>query len=72
MTNDTINFITIILSVLLVGAIILQVKGTGSGLFGSAYSSFRTRRGFERLLFRFTIALAGTFIVVAIISARIQ
>ena len=69
--EDTIKFISIILSVLLVTAIILQVKGTGSGLFGSAYSTFRTRRGFERLLFRSTVVLAFIFIGVSLWSANI-
>ena len=69
--QDTVKLLSIILSVLLVSAIILQVKGTGSGLFGSAYSTFRTRRGFERLLFRSTVVLAFIFIGVSLWSANI-
>ena len=69
--GDTINLLTISLSVLLVGAIMLQVKGTGAGFFGSAYATFRTRRGFERLLFRATVVLSVVFIGVSLWSANI-
>ena len=37
----------IFVSILLVGAVLLQVKGQGGGLFGSSDGSFRTRRGLE-------------------------
>ena len=69
--DTTIQSISIVLSVVLVTIILLQVKGTGAGFFGGAYATFRTRRGFERLLFRSTIVLTFVFIVVAIISARV-
>ena len=69
--DDVIRTLAIILSVLLISAIILQVKGTGSGLFGSTYATFRTRRGFERVLFRGTVILAIVFIGVSIWSARV-
>ena len=65
------NIITIFLSIFLVAAVLLQVKGIGGGFFGSSYSTFRTRRGFERTLFRLTILLAFLFIVVAMVNARI-
>ena len=59
----------IVLSVVLVGIILMQVKGQGTALFGAAESSYRTRRGIELLLFRFTIVLVCVFILVAIVSA---
>tara|TARA_Y100001934_G_C11598801_1_gene426736 strand:- start:97 stop:318 length:222 start_codon:yes stop_codon:yes gene_type:complete len=64
-----INILMIILSVVLVGVILMQVKGQGTALFGAAESSYRTRRGIELLLFRFTIVLVCVFILVAIVSA---
>ena len=64
-----INIIMIFVSLLLVAVILMQVKGQGTALFGAAESSFRTRRGIELALFRFTIALVGVFILVSIISA---
>ena len=69
--DTTFNYIQIVLSVTLVAVILLQVKGIGSGFFGQAYSTFRTRRGLERTLFRGTILLAVIFIVVSLVSARI-
>ena len=59
----------ILVSVLLVIIILLQIRGQGSGFFGSAQASFRTRRGVEKTLFQFTIILAVVFCVLAILSA---
>ncbi len=63
------NAIQILVSVTLVVTILIQVKGQGSGLFGSAEGSFRTRRGIEKTLFQFTIFLVGVFILISIVSA---
>lgn len=63
------NVAHIIVSILLVTIILLQVKGQGTGLFGAADNSFRTRRGFELALFRFTIGLIVVFIALSIVSA---
>ena len=63
------NIVHIIISILLVTIILLQVKGQGTGLFGAADNSFRTRRGFELALFRFTIGLVVVFIALSIVSA---
>jgi len=65
------NIAMIIVSVALVLAILLQAKGGGlGGIFGQADSVYRTRRGIERTLFRFTIALVVIFILLAILSVR--
>ena len=71
MTTLILNIVHIVVSVLLVLVILVQVKGQGSGLFGAAESSFRTRRGIELALFRFTIGLIVVFIGLSIYSARI-
>ncbi len=63
------NIVHIFVSILLVTVILLQVKGQGTGLFGAADNSFRTRRGFELALFRFTIGLVVVFILLSIVSA---
>ena len=60
----------ILVSVLLIMVILLQVRESGSGLFGAGQSNFRTRRGLERTLFQATIVLAVTFLVLSIISVR--
>ena len=59
----------ILVSVLLIGVILVQVRGQGSGFFGSAQASFRTRRGVEKTLFQLTITLAVVFTLLAIVSA---
>jgi len=65
-----VNILQIAVALLLGIAILLQVKGQGTGLFGSAEGSFRTRRGLELTLFRFTIFLVIVFVTLSILSAR--
>lgn len=64
------NYVQIVISVLLVVVILMQVRGQGASLFGSAEGSFRTRRGIEKSLFQFTIGLVAVFIIVSILSVR--
>ena len=59
----------ILVSILLVATILLQVKGQGSGAFGTAQASFRVRRGVEKTLFQFTIILAVVFTAISILCA---
>ena len=70
MPNTALNIIQLTVSILLVIVVLMQVRGQGTGLFGSAESSFRTRRGLEKTLFQFTILLIVVFIVLSIVSAR--
>ena len=58
----------IVIAIALIGIILLQVRGQGAGLFGSAQTSFRTRRGVDLILYRFTIFLASLFILMPLIS----
>ena len=71
MSDTILNITQIIISVMVVVIILVQVKGQGSGLFGSAEGSFRTRRGLELGLFRFTIFLVVVFVGLSIVSARL-
>ena len=65
--------VQMLLSVVLIGAILLQTRGSGFSAFGSADSSiYRTRRGIERTLFQFTIGLAIAFVLVSIISVKLS
>ena len=64
----------IIVAVALVLVILIQASGSGGlgGIFGGAESSgFRTRRGVESTLFRFTIILAVIFVIVAAVAAKL-
>ena len=67
------NIAQIVLSVALILAIMLQVKGGGmGGIFGQADSVYRTRRGIEKTLFQLTIVLAVIFIIISIVALRIN
>ena len=58
----------IIVGTLLVGAILIQSKGTGfARSFGSGQHSF-TRRGLEKFVFKATFVLAFIFILISIIQ----
>ena len=67
------NVAQIVLSVTLILVILLQVRGGGlGGIFGQADTVFRTRRGVERTLFQLTIVLVVLFIIISIISLRVE
>ncbi len=65
-----INVAQLIVSIVLVLLILVQVREGGSGLFGAAQNTLRTRRGMERTLFQFTIVLIGIFLLISIFSVR--
>lgn len=65
------NISQMIISVLLILVILLQVRGLGTGMFAQGQATYRTRRGVERTLFQFTIALVVLFILVSILSVRL-
>jgi len=62
----------IVLSIALIIAILLQVRGGGlGGIFGQADTVYRTKRGVEKTLFQLTIVLIVLFITISIIMLRI-
>ncbi len=66
------NIAQIVVSVVLIMALLLQVRGGGlGGIFGNPETVFRTRRGIEKTLFQVTIALIVLFIIISIISVRV-
>lgn len=67
------NIAQIVLSIALILAILLQVRGGGlGGIFGQADTVFRTRRGVEKTLFQLTLVLVVLFIIVSIVSLRVN
>jgi len=60
----------IILSILLVGLVLVQNKGTGFGRVWGSTTSF-TKRGLEKMVFRFTFIITGLFILVSLLSVAI-
>lgn len=64
----------LVLAVLMIGAVLLLVRnaGLGSSLGGSDSSFFHARRGIDRLLFNFTVALAILFFAISVLVIRVQ
>lgn len=61
----------IIVALVVIVALLMQVRGGGlGGIFGQADTVFRTRRGIQKTLLRFTILMMVFFIVIAIFSVR--
>ena len=67
------TFSQIIISLLLVGAILLQQRGGGmSQVFGGSGSAYRTRRGAEQGIFIATIVLAVLFLALALLMITLR
>lgn len=63
----------IILCVLLVFSILLQNRAEGLGkMFGGGGEIFRTKRGLEKFLYYFTIALIVLLIIMSLILLKIS
>ena len=63
------NVVQIIISIIVIGVVLLQARGSGfSATFSSDTSIYRTRRGVEKTLFNVTIALAVLFVGISILS----
>lgn len=61
----------IILAVVLVAVFLLQVRGGGlGGIFGQQTGVYRTKRGIEKTLFRFTIVLMVIFVIISILAVQ--
>jgi len=69
--ETALNLVTIIAAVTLIAVILMQTKGSSfSGAFGGDTGSIqKTRRGFEKTLFDFTIGTAVVFVILSIISS---
>lgn len=65
--------VQIVISILLVGAILLQQRGTGlSATFGGEGNVYRTKRGLEKVIFIATIVLAVLFFGSALLNIVIS
>jgi preprotein translocase subunit SecG len=71
--QNILNIVQIILSVLLVAAILMQNRGSGLGsVFGGEGNVYRTKRGFEKILFIGTIVLSVLFLGTAMANILIR
>lgn len=65
------NIAQIIVAIVLIIAVLLQVRGGGlGGIFGTQTGMYRTKRGVEKTIFRFTIAMVVIFIIISILAVR--
>ena len=69
--DTAILIVQLLVSVVLVLVILSQVKEGSGGLFGSAQSTVRTRRGVEKTLFQITIVLSIVFLAISIVVVRL-
>lgn len=66
------NIAQVILSVLLIGCILLQARGTGLGAaFGGGGNVYRTKRGVEKKVFHLTIVFSILFFGAALANALV-
>jgi preprotein translocase subunit SecG len=62
------RIVQVILAIFLMILILTQSRGTGLGsVFGGDSNVFQTRRGIELTLFKFTIGIAGVFLLISLI-----
>lgn len=63
--SNALSIIQIVISIALVGAILLQQRGSGlSSVFGAESSFYHTRRGAEKIIFWATVVLAFIFMLI--------
>lgn len=64
----------IIVSIILTLSILLQTRGEGmsAGGLGGASQSYRSRRGFDSVLFRITIIFSTLFVILSLVNVLIQ
>ncbi len=69
MANQIILIAQIIISILLIGAIIIQRGERGLNTAGRGFQEFyRSKRGVEKIIFLTTIILGLIFLIISIIS----
>lgn len=67
------NILQIIFAITLIASILLQARGSGLGaIFGGEGNVYRTKRGFEKILFTGSIILAALFFATAIANVLIK
>lgn len=67
--NVWVTVLQIIIALLLGVSILLQSKSSGLGTaFGGSSANFSSRRGAEKILYRFTVILAFLFLLIPLLS----
>lgn len=67
--KQIISIIQVIISICLIALVLIQARGTGLGrTFGMGGGTSFSRRGLEKLIFRFTFVLAALFLIVSVLQ----
>ncbi len=66
------NIAEIIVAVVLITIVLFQVRSSGAGVFGGGQTTYRTRRGVERVLFQFTIVMGVIFVALSLVSLLVK
>ncbi len=67
--KNFINSVNIIIAIIIVLLILIQGKGAGLGsAWGGSGEMYQTRRGFEKLTFRLTVAFIIIFFILSVIN----
>ena len=70
--KEALLIVQIVLSILLVGAILLQSQGTGLGsVWGGGGESYHTKRGVERVMVYLSVVLIFFFAVITVATGVI-
>ncbi len=68
----SIQVVQIIISLVIIGLVLLQAKGSGLGsIFGGDAGVYRTRRGVEKSLHQLTIGLSLIFFVISLVAVML-
>lgn len=66
--KQALTIIQIVVSIILIGLILVQARGTGFGRSSGIGGASFTRRGLEKLIFRLTFVVVFLFIVLSILQ----
>ena len=73
MLLKTLTIAEYIISILLIGSVMLQHRGTGlGGAFASSANVYRSKRGIEKFLFNSTIAMAAILVMSVMVHLIIR
>lgn len=66
--KQALTIFQMIVSVVLIGLILIQARGTGFGRSGLGGGGSFTRRGLEKLIFRSTFVFVALFLIISILQ----
>ena len=70
--NTVFLVLQLISAIFLIFIILIQVRGLSVNIFGGGGDSYRTRRGFEKVLFQLTIIISILFVSLGLINAALS